>query len=74
MIIHVLMRGIYDVHKTIARPLGEKCKRYNNAHPAAVSRRHEQGNPTNVRCYILIKLNGRFDFFEFVLHERIIAL
>ena len=63
-----------NLHKTIPWPLGEKCKGNNDAHSAAISRRLEQGDPTNIRCYILIEINCSSDFLEFVLHERIIAL
>ena len=69
-----LMRSINNVHKAIARPLGEKCKCSDDTHPAAVSRCLEQGSPTNVRCHIPIEINCRFNFFEFVLHEGIITL
>ena len=64
----------HNLHKSITRPLGEECKRSNDTHSAAISRRLEQGSPTNIRCYILIEINRRFDFLEFVLYERIIAL
>ena len=70
---HALIRS-RNPHKTISRPLGEECKRNNDAHSAEISRCLEQGNPTNARYYILFKINCRFDFLEFVLHKRVISL
>ena len=63
-----------NLHKTIPWPLGKERKRNNDTHSATISRRLEQGSPTNIRCYIFIKINCRFDFLEFVLHERINAV
>ena len=64
----------HNLHKIVPRPFGEECNCNDDAHSAAVSRRLEQGSPTNIRCYIPIEINCRFDFLEFVLHERVISL
>ena len=74
MVSHAPNKKHINLHKSIPWPLREERKRNNDTHSTTISRRLEQGNPTNIRCYILIKINCRFDFLEFVLNERINAL
>ena len=63
-----------NLHKVIPRPFGEQCKCNNDTHSSPISRRLEQGTPTDIGCYILIEINCCFDFLKFELYERIIAL
>lgn len=60
-------------HKAISGPLREEGNSNNNPNTLAVSRSHKQRFPSDVISDGAVELKSRFNFFEFVLHKRILS-
>ena len=66
-----LVKIIWD--QAIARPLWKEGDSDNNPHAFTVTRRGDKWFPTNILDDSTIKINGRLDFFEFILNEGILS-